>query len=879
MIEKVQGAPPEALDLTSLPGDAGGFAARHPERLRTLSPAGRWVWGEIASHLAGQKLRDKRTLLWDLTEALAALTTRPDLEPAGHQTLLRLAERSARLIGAYSRSIRSLVEQHATVEDFAEVTHLGLELGRDIDVGATFLEHAPGVARRKGMEYLRVWQQGARDLGASDWWAARGFLQAGGRASHWLETEDLPVLVDLGARVAARSRHAVKGLFQALPALLASMKTRQLIEWVELGLEVTRREEDLILYMSYGSKRSQEAVEHLCRETSFSSFRGRVALLLEAFLGRPGNVKSIFDLLNPASIPPDVPAVSDGGTLYVRPSLGCAGTSPLALYRLVALHAAAHERFGSFGESDLAQLLLGGAAVGIPSRLGDGPPELARFLVAVLEDFRIDHALFHTLPGLRADAELVLRETYSELDVRTGGGVPLTPPSLRAHLAGDGFGLRLLADEAQADALHAVVAPLRSMNAGPRDSLEAAASLYDLVAPLWLDGEEAELEALDLVAVPYPPYYDHFLLGLKLASLHGPRGAGEALPATPTPSSGSLDVPASFHPSEVIEGLEIQFRDKASDDPLLALEDEEQEDEACGGEVFTYDEWDYEAGDHRADWCTVRCRELPMGDPSFVADTIERYKGEVALIRRQFERLRPDRIKRFFRQVDGDELDLDALTEALVDRAAGAPMTDKLFIRRDKKKRDVAVLFLLDMSDSTDQLVDGQRRIIDVEKEGLVLLAEAIGQLDDEFAIMGFTSRGRKLVDLYLIKDFAEDFDDKVSGRIGGIEPLDYTRLGAALRHATDHLSQRPAAARLIVLLSDGRPYDMGYGDMTYAMEDTKMALAEARRLGINAFCITVDPKGPDYLEDLFGVNRYTVIQHVEHMPTKLPRIYRNLTV
>jgi nitric oxide reductase activation protein len=166
-----------------------------------------------------------------------------------------------------------------------------------------------------------------------------------------------------------------------------------------------------------------------------------------------------------------------------------------------------------------------------------------------------------------------------------------------------------------------------------------------------------------------------------------------------------------------------------------------------------------------------------------------------------------------------------------------------------------------------------------VEKEGLVLLAEAIGQLDDEYAIMGFSSRGRKMVDLYLIKDFGDDFSDQVCSRIGGIEPLDYTRLGAALRHATEHLAARPAAAKLIVLLSDGRPYDMGYGDMRYATEDTKMALAEARRLNVNAFCITVDPKGSDYLDDLFGTYRYTVIQHVEHLPTTLPRIYRNLTV
>ena len=283
--------------------------------------------------------------------------------------------------------------------------------------------------------------------------------------------------------------------------------------------------------------------------------------------------------------------------------------------------------------------------------------------------------------------------------------------------------------------------------------------------------------------MPYPPYHDHLFLGLELAALQARTADGSAvgsiLPGTP------VDVPGSLHPSEVITGLEITVRDKQQEADLLILEDEEEEEDGdVDGDVFTYDEWDTGISDYRTRWCTVRCRTLPLGDPDFVAETVEQYKGEVLLIRRQFERLRPDRIKRFFRQVDGDELDMDALTEAVVDRMAGVPMSDNVFIRRDKKQRDVACLFLLDMSDSTDQLVEGDRRVIDVEKEGLVLLSEALGQLDDQYAIMGFSSRGRKMVDLFVVKDFSDEFDADVAARIGGIAPLDYTRLGAAIRHA-----------------------------------------------------------------------------------------------
>ncbi len=431
--------------------------------------------------------------------------------------------------------------------------------------------------------------------------------------------------------------------------------------------------------------------------------------------------------------------------------------------------------------------------------------------------------------------------------------------------------------------MEAAVAPLDQPAAEPADSVTAADRLRRLVEPLWY-GPAAIVEQeqlLDLTSVPHPPYHDYLLLGLTLAAMGDGDGAGAGAGASKPLPGVPLDVPGSLHPSEVVEGLEMAFHGKAEEnDELLPFEEEEPEDELGVGEcdIFSYHEWDHAVGDHRTRWCTVRERPQRSGDEGFVAATLERYQGEVLLIRRQFERLRPDRIRRFFRQREGDELDMDALVEAVIDAKAGAPITDSVFIRRDKKKREVAVLFLLDMSDSTDQLVDGERRIIDVEKEGLVLLGEAIGQLDDQYAMMGFSTHGRKLVDLFVIKDFSEPFGDRVAARIGGIEPMDYTRLGAAVRHGVARLAQRDATSKLLVLLSDGRPYDVGYGDLQYAMEDTKNALQEGRRQGVNAFCITVDPKGHDYLEDLFGVNRYTVIQDVAHLPTRLPRIYRNLT-
>lgn len=898
--------PGEQQPLDRLKGEARSFAVSQHVRLARLEAVDLELWAEMAEHVGGQRVRDKRSFFGASADGLASLAARPELRAEVHEWARCFTRRSSRLASSFMALCRDLMTR-VSEDDFREIVERATGLDRDIDLASTFMDYAPAVLARKDMAYLRGWYEGGFALAEVDWWASRGFLEAAGKAAHWLTVDDLPVLSEVGGQVAERSRHAVKGFFRALPSLMAAMTVAQLTQWVATGLRIASREDDLVLYMSYGSKRSHETVEVLCRTTSFSAFRGRISLILEAFLGRPAVVRSMYDLLDPASVPPDVPSFSDGERLYIRPTLGCAQLAPLALYKLVVLHAAAHERFESYGEKELESLLVRGG-LRLVGEAGGGPSDLDRFLFGVAEDFRVDTALLRTLPGLRADAELIIRETYERLavsdaaidvDVAEGaltgaltpsppvietpssGGVALSPASLRAHAAAFPLGVCLLADAETSKFVERTLARLAAPDAGPADSVRVAAELKAVLG-------EKLMEALIATTlptankpgenIPHPPYYDHLFLGMKIASLVGGTGTKES--AGSLPPGTPVNVPGSLHPSEIIEGLEIAVRDRQKEADLLILDDEEEEDEKgdVPGESFTYHEWDKDIGDFRTDWCTVRYRDILKGDPHFVDDTIARYKGEVLLIRRQFERLRPDRVRRFFRQQEGDELDLDALTEALVDIKAGAPMSDNIYVRRDKKQRDVAVLFLLDMSDSTDQVVAEGQRVIDVEKQGLVLLSEAIGGLDDRFAVMGFTSRGRRYVDLFRIKDFQDEFDDAVAGRIAGIEPFDYTRLGAALRHATGHLAREDAGVRLLVLLSDGRPYDIGYGDLRYAMEDTKMALVEATRAGIKAFCITVDPEGSKYLEDMFGPNRYTVIQNVSHLPTKLPRIYRNLT-
>ena len=253
----------------------------------------------------------------------------------------------------------------------------------------------------------------------------------------------------------------------------------------------------------------------------------------------------------------------------------------------------------------------------------------------------------------------------------------------------------------------------------------------------------------------------------------------------------------------------------------------------------------------------------------------------VRRLRREFQMIRPRGMGWERRVREGEELDLDALVEELVDLRAGLPVEGRVHTRRLHKVRDVAVAFLVDLSASTRELVPGSNKpVIEIEKEALILLSEALEALGDRYAIFGFSGRGRRMVTFDVFKDFDEGLGDIVKGRIGAMTYRIENRDGAAIRHATSRLLQVEARTRLMVLLSDGKPLDCGCDlyQTGYAQADTRMALREATTKKVNPFCITVDPEGSDYLQAMYGDVRYAVIDSVEQLPDRLPAIYRRLT-
>jgi nitric oxide reductase NorD protein len=312
---------------------------------------------------------------------------------------------------------------------------------------------------------------------------------------------------------------------------------------------------------------------------------------------------------------------------------------------------------------------------------------------------------------------------------------------------------------------------------------------------------------------------------------------------------------------------------------MLAVGHEPREDETAlsrSGSTFFYDEWDGLIRDYRSRWCRVVELVAPEGDTSFAHATLAEHGSSVRLLRRYFESIRPPGLRRVSGQTDGEDIDLDAAIGRTVDRLAGVEPTDRVYARREKKERDVAVAFLVDLSGSTSRQIEQGRRIIEIEKEGLVLLTEALDAVGDQYAIYGYSGQGRGQVDFVIMKDFDEP-SRRASARVGGIVPLHQNRDGAAIRHAGRKLLGRDARVRLLVLISDGKPLDDAYAD-EYALEDTKMALREVQRQGVDSFCITVDRHADDYLRRMYGDVRFLVIDHVEALPERLPKIYHRLT-
>ncbi len=307
-----------------------------------------------------------------------------------------------------------------------------------------------------------------------------------------------------------------------------------------------------------------------------------------------------------------------------------------------------------------------------------------------------------------------------------------------------------------------------------------------------------------------------------------------------------------------------------------------------------YHEWDYQTQLERPNWVTLLEKRPKMGDPNDIEEILERHKPLVRRLKSMIEAVQPQGVVRQRKIEDGDEIDLGAAIDAMVDIRRGVQPDPRIGIRVHLQVRDLSVLLLIDLSESTnDPLPESKRAsttsiesesesaeptILDLSREAAALLADAMDKIGDPFAIHGFDSNGRHDVEYYRFKDFDTPYDDKVKAHLAGMSGQLSTRMGAAIRHAGSFLMQRPSSKKILFVLTDGEPADNDVQDPQYLRFDTKKAVEDLARNGINTFCLTLDPHADQYVSRIFGAKNFLILDHVSRLPEKLPELYLSLT-
>ena len=338
------------------------------------------------------------------------------------------------------------------------------------------------------------------------------------------------------------------------------------------------------------------------------------------------------------------------------------------------------------------------------------------------------------------------------------------------------------------------------------------------------------------------------------------------------------------------ENTEVNYRDDNRHMWLFIEENDEPEDfqdkreeklqelENDGLPPRHYSEWDYNTQSFKPDWVSLYESIHPATNASDIDAILEKHKVLAKLLKQILDRLKPQRFVRVRYQEEGSELDLDVAIRSLIDYKCGTQPDPRINMSHKHDGRDIAVMLLLDLSASLNEVPDGsEQTILQLSQEAVSLLAWTIEQLGDKYAIAGFHSDTRHNVRYYHIKGYSEHFDDSVKGRLAAMDAGFSTRMGAAIRHASHYLEAQKADKKLMLILTDGEPSDIDVDDEQYLISDTKKAIDELSSKGMHSYCISLDKKADDYIQGIFGT-QYTVIDHVDRLPEQLPKLFMSLT-
>ncbi len=653
-------------------------------------------------------------------------------------------------------------------------------------------------------------------------------------------------------QLSAKAARGLRPMLNHIDELLGKLTLGGLKRWANFGAEAYRRDlNNLVAYFNLETQDSRAMLQKERRGTLFIDVQRKLNFYLRALWGRDfflrpasADTESFRPFIEARVIHmPD--AVDDYGEI-----------KGLELMRAIAAHMAAHVVYTR------------------ETMPGDSLSPAQMFMIGLLEDARIEYRAVQAFPGLGslwADLLRQPREGKAEhptLELLERMALALLDPTERTG------------DE-QLDALverfHSGIADRADDN---RFSFDLGLELFGLLSAR---REVPSLRILEHIRIPYRDdnrFVWHFeeISWEAGGELHidAPKQVRKYVSAVEMANEVDCELAGDdaqevwicateFFPYEDAGEATVSYNEMWGKEPI--------------SEPYHYHEWDYQVQLHRPDWVTVYERRPAKGDPAMIERIMLEYRPISHRIRQIIDMLQPEGVQRERRLEDGDEIDINAAVEAMIDIRMGRHPDPRITMRNVIKNRDLAVTVLLDLSESTNETIEGSdKTILDLTREACALVATAINGIGDPFALHGFASDGRHDVHYYRFKDFNEKFNDEVRARLAGMKGGLSTRMGAAMRHAAHHLLRQQERKKLLLLITDGEPADIDERDPQYLRHDTKKAVEELWNQGIMTYCLTLDPNADSYVKRIFGANNYTIIDHVERLPEKLPLLFASLT-
>lgn len=718
-------------------------------------------------------------------------------------------------------------------------------LGRGTDLVESFIESAPLVAREIGEQAVQELFSAAIRMYSK---TSAGvlvllFATAPTAAARLGELELFRAYLTLLDALLSQVPRALRPMLEKLDVLLAHLTLGGLRRWAMWGASAHRGNfEEQASYFALESEASVAVMKKEQRGVLFVDVQRRLIMYLRALWGRDFFMRPTSgDFETREGYKPYI----ESYFIHLPDAFDNAGeVSGLEIYRAAAAHAAAHM---------------------VHSRRDPEPEFLTpmqRVLIGAIEDARVEALACRAFPGLK----------------KTWLGLLAPRASGDAHFGAllDGIA-RALLDEDYVDD-HPLVDAARQRFKAASDRLEDQGLAREI--GLELSNQAAGLSfnpRTDVASCPYRDDNRHLWAEPDEDDLI-------LLPGQ------SRQVRKYVSLMEMINAVDVEFAGDDAEEiwvlPTELYDDDgttfnEREGKPPASSPVHYKEWDYQTQLERPNWATLLEKRPKFGDPAKIDEMLERHKPLVRRLKYLIEAIQPQGVVRQRKVEDGDDIDINAAIHAAVDLRMGRQPDPRIGIRTRLQIRDLSVLLLIDLSESTNDPVrhgDGEVRVLDLAREAAALLADALAKIGDPFAIHGFDSNGRHDVEYFRFKDFDGPYDDKVKARLAGMTGKLSTRMGTALRHAGFLLGSRPSHRKLIFLLTDGEPADNDVRDPQYLRHDAKKAVEELARQGITTFCLSLDPHADEYVSRIFGFKNYMVLDHVSRLPEKLPTLYMSLT-